>query len=216
MRLSKAGVRLNIFMLEESEGLASLHGTARPAHARTGLPDGRPSGRGLRRARLRDPTLAVGSGMRRAVKVLLWIAVFAACFGVGAYVAAHTDPFPPGVDDPGATAGSGSRPPRRRRGGDRVVQIEHAHVPRPLRRAAAARSTGGSSWGSRWPTVRSSGSGAATAARANSAVMSPPRRSRPMRIELEATGTLRGRRAPVPVDDTVAVARRCPGPVGTA
>ena len=42
--------------------------------------------------------------MPRWLKVLIWIVVFAACAGVGAYVAAHTDPFPPGVDDPGARA----------------------------------------------------------------------------------------------------------------
>ncbi len=30
-----------------------------------------------------------------------WAAVFLACAGVGAYIAAHTDPFPPGVDRPG-------------------------------------------------------------------------------------------------------------------
>ena len=42
--------------------------------------------------------------MPKWVKVLLWIGVFLACAGVGAYVAAHTDPFPPGVDDPGANS----------------------------------------------------------------------------------------------------------------
>lgn len=42
--------------------------------------------------------------MPKAVKILLWIGAFLACAGVGAYVAAHTDPFPPGVDDPGANA----------------------------------------------------------------------------------------------------------------
>jgi hypothetical protein len=46
--------------------------------------------------------------MPRVVKVVLWAAAFAGCFGIGAYVAAHTNPFPPGVDpgvrpDPGAT-----------------------------------------------------------------------------------------------------------------
>lgn len=40
--------------------------------------------------------------MRRLVKILAWTLVFAACAGVGAYVAAHTNPFPPGVEDPGA------------------------------------------------------------------------------------------------------------------
>jgi hypothetical protein len=44
--------------------------------------------------------------MPRWAKVILWIAVFAASAGAGAYVAAHTDPFPPGVDDPGARVGS--------------------------------------------------------------------------------------------------------------
>jgi hypothetical protein len=39
--------------------------------------------------------------MRRGVKVAAWTAVFLACAGVGAYIAAHSDPFPPGVDRPG-------------------------------------------------------------------------------------------------------------------
>jgi hypothetical protein len=40
--------------------------------------------------------------VRRGVKVIIWIVVFATCAGAGAYVAAHTNPFPPGVEDPGA------------------------------------------------------------------------------------------------------------------
>jgi len=36
------------------------------------------------------------------VKIAIWVGVFAACAGAGAYVAAHTNPFPPGVEDPGA------------------------------------------------------------------------------------------------------------------
>lgn len=40
--------------------------------------------------------------MRRALKVIAWVVVFAACAGVGALIAAHTNPFPPGVEDPGA------------------------------------------------------------------------------------------------------------------
>lgn len=40
--------------------------------------------------------------MRRSLKVAIWGLVFAAFAGAGAWVAAHTDPFPPGVDDPGA------------------------------------------------------------------------------------------------------------------
>jgi len=36
--------------------------------------------------------------MRTLVKVVVWFAVFAGAAGVGAYIAAHTEPFPPGVD----------------------------------------------------------------------------------------------------------------------
>jgi hypothetical protein len=39
--------------------------------------------------------------MSRPVKIVIWVVVFAACAGAGAYVAANTDPFPPGVEDPG-------------------------------------------------------------------------------------------------------------------
>jgi hypothetical protein len=44
--------------------------------------------------------------VRRLVKVAVWIGVFAVCAGAGAYVAAHTNPFPPGVEDPGARSPS--------------------------------------------------------------------------------------------------------------
>ena len=44
--------------------------------------------------------------MRRGVKVVVWTGVFAASAGAGAYVAAHTNPFPPGVEDPGARSTS--------------------------------------------------------------------------------------------------------------
>jgi hypothetical protein len=40
--------------------------------------------------------------MRRWAKVVLWVAVFGACGAAGALVASRTDPFPPGVEDPGA------------------------------------------------------------------------------------------------------------------
>ena len=40
--------------------------------------------------------------MRRGVKVIVWTGVLAVCAGAGAFVAAHTNPFPPGVEDPGA------------------------------------------------------------------------------------------------------------------
>ena len=48
--------------------------------------------------------------MGRWVKVPGWVAVFLACAGVGAYIAANTDPFPPGVDRPGASSGPTSTP----------------------------------------------------------------------------------------------------------
>ena len=40
--------------------------------------------------------------MPRWVKLTLWLGVFVVCAGAGAFVAAHTNPFPPGVEDPGA------------------------------------------------------------------------------------------------------------------
>ncbi|MDP9300203.1 MAG: hypothetical protein M3P43_04810 [Actinomycetota bacterium] len=52
--------------------------------------------------------------MPRWVKLTLWLGVFGVCAAGGAFVAAHTDPFPPGVEDPGArstTTGSPSLPP---------------------------------------------------------------------------------------------------------
>ena len=36
------------------------------------------------------------------MKRTLWLGVFGVCAGVGAFVAAHTNPFPPGVADPGS------------------------------------------------------------------------------------------------------------------
>jgi hypothetical protein len=38
----------------------------------------------------------------KALKVVLWVVVFAAAAGVGAFMASRSDPFPPGVEDPGA------------------------------------------------------------------------------------------------------------------
>ena len=40
--------------------------------------------------------------MPKAVKIILWVVVFAAAVGAGAYMASRSDPFPPGVEDPGA------------------------------------------------------------------------------------------------------------------
>jgi hypothetical protein len=42
--------------------------------------------------------------MRKPFKVAAWAAVFLACAAVGAFVAAHTNPFPPGVDRPSQVA----------------------------------------------------------------------------------------------------------------
>lgn len=41
--------------------------------------------------------------MRSPWKIIGWVLAFSACFTVGAVIAAHSDPFPPGVVDPGAT-----------------------------------------------------------------------------------------------------------------
>lgn len=45
--------------------------------------------------------------MRRLLKIVVWMLVFAACAAVGAVVAANTNPFPPGVDDPGVRSSAG-------------------------------------------------------------------------------------------------------------
>jgi hypothetical protein len=45
--------------------------------------------------------------MRRYVKPAVWTAVFLACAGAGAFLAANTDPFPPGVDRPTGTGPTG-------------------------------------------------------------------------------------------------------------
>lgn len=43
--------------------------------------------------------------MRGFWKIAAWTLVFAACAAAGAVVAANTNPFPPGVEDPGARPG---------------------------------------------------------------------------------------------------------------
>ena len=40
--------------------------------------------------------------MSKPLKIAIWVVVFAACAGVGAFVASRSNPFPPGVEDPGA------------------------------------------------------------------------------------------------------------------
>jgi hypothetical protein len=46
--------------------------------------------------------------VRTSAKVAAWAVAFAVAAGAGAYVAAHTDPFPPGVSDPGERPPSGT------------------------------------------------------------------------------------------------------------
>jgi hypothetical protein len=48
--------------------------------------------------------------VRRLTKVVVWTVVFAGCAAVGAWVAAHTNPFPPGVEDPGVRGGPSASP----------------------------------------------------------------------------------------------------------
>ena len=50
--------------------------------------------------------------MRRGWKIVGWVFAFSACFAVGAVIAAHSDPFPPGVTDPGATVAPTQSPSR--------------------------------------------------------------------------------------------------------
>ena len=40
--------------------------------------------------------------MPKLLKIAIWVVVFAACVGAGAFAASRSDPFPPGVEDPGA------------------------------------------------------------------------------------------------------------------
>ena len=49
--------------------------------------------------------------MRRGLKVAAWAGLFLGCAGVGAYVAAHSNPFPPGVDRPSGSATISPSPP---------------------------------------------------------------------------------------------------------
>ena len=40
--------------------------------------------------------------MPKVVKVVLWVVVFGVAIAAGAYQASKSNPFPPGVEDPGA------------------------------------------------------------------------------------------------------------------
>jgi hypothetical protein len=64
--------------------------------------------------------------MRRLVKVVAWTLVFALCATIGAVVAANTDPFPPGVEDPGArpSEGTPSNQASPTEGGSWLVRID--------------------------------------------------------------------------------------------
>jgi hypothetical protein len=66
--------------------------------------------------------------MRRGVKAFGWVLAFAACFAVGAVIAAHSDPFPPGVPDPGATSTVATSVPPVERVFTGVLRIRSAHV----------------------------------------------------------------------------------------
>jgi len=60
----------------------------------------------------------------RFVKVTAWVLVFAVCAAVGAVVAANTDPFSPGVDDPGVRPSGGEGTPEEGRQGSWLVRID--------------------------------------------------------------------------------------------
>lgn len=65
--------------------------------------------------------------MRRFVKIVVWGLVFAMCAAVGAVVAANTNPFPPGVEDPGARPSEASptaEPDPSAPGGSWLVRID--------------------------------------------------------------------------------------------
>ena len=44
--------------------------------------------------------------------MLLWIGILLACAGVGAFIGSRSNPFPPGVPDPGAVPSPSPGPPR--------------------------------------------------------------------------------------------------------
>jgi hypothetical protein len=49
--------------------------------------------------------------MRGWMRVLLWAVILLACAGVGAFIGSRSNPFPPGVPDPGATSPTESPSP---------------------------------------------------------------------------------------------------------
>ena len=49
--------------------------------------------------------------MPKPLKIAIWVVVFAACAGIGAFVASRSNPFPPGVEDPGVHETPSPTPP---------------------------------------------------------------------------------------------------------
>lgn len=72
--------------------------------------------------------------MPRWAKVPIWVVVFALCAAAGAWLASRTDPFPPGVQDPGArptsdpTATRSPSPPKRWTGEFAAITEHRLHV----------------------------------------------------------------------------------------
>ncbi|HJR99119.1 MAG TPA: hypothetical protein VJ979_14595 [Actinomycetota bacterium] len=60
----------------------------------------------------------------RLVKATVWVLVFAMCAAVGAVVAANTDPFSPGVDDPGVRPSDGGGTPAEDPSASWLVRID--------------------------------------------------------------------------------------------
>jgi hypothetical protein len=71
--------------------------------------------------------------VRRSTRFLAWTAALAVAAGAGAFAAAHTDPFPPGVSDPGerpspTTSVAPEPEPRRWQMSARVRSEHRLHV----------------------------------------------------------------------------------------
>jgi hypothetical protein len=49
--------------------------------------------------------------VRGWARVLLWVVILLACAGVGAFIGSRSNPFPPGVPDPGARPSDSPSPP---------------------------------------------------------------------------------------------------------
>ena len=138
MRLLKSGVQLNIFMLEESEGLARFMERLATAHLGSRSSDGRRACGRLHPARLRGRPRPVGSGAPRWVRVLVPVAVFTACAGVGAFIASTFEPVPPGRRGPWITSDDATVTPSVAQAGD-LVTVNRSYEPRTCSSVAVAR-----------------------------------------------------------------------------